>query len=288
MTSARAPSLVLCAALLAACGHVRPALEQGRLKDQLENPSGFRYLRVRGIGVAPASAATITAKRAAARQAALAAARKELLALVGGVRLTGEVTVRDGMTRDSLLRERVDRLVVGAEEALVEWNGVNDCVVTLQVRRSEVDRILKASSPEDSASPPPVTARPQPVHSAWFDSNSEWPRSGPLDLLMPGWAELVASGEDGVSQEASFGLFFRGLAVMAGVGVLAGVSGNELASGRARGSRQKVNLGWGLAAGALGLHVFGVLDANHTLNHRYDVALGSEDGGASFFLTRRF
>ncbi len=145
--------------LASGCASVPSSLESGHLKDDLENISTRRYVRVRGIAVAPDDVSDTTRRRAASRQAALALARKELLGVVGGLRVTGRVLVGDAMLIDQRLKEEVDSLVAAAEVAKTEWAADDSCVVVLQIRRREVEKLKTGIKKSDLPPPLPKKTR---------------------------------------------------------------------------------------------------------------------------------
>jgi len=70
-------------------------------------------------------------------------ARKDLLATVDGVRISGGVTIQQLAERDSLFRELADDIVKGGDEILCEWTKTDDAVVTLELKRSTVERLIQ-------------------------------------------------------------------------------------------------------------------------------------------------
>lgn len=144
------PSLGLLAAsmvlALSACSSIPRATKGGALADLWTGISNRDYLRTRGIGSPPSHAAGRTHRRGASRAAALAMARYELLVVVHGVKLEGGVTVAQLAERDSVVRELADDVVKGAHEVLTEWTDADDCVATIELRRSTVERLIQQKS----------------------------------------------------------------------------------------------------------------------------------------------
>lgn len=134
------------AIMIAGCAGVPRATKGGALKDLWGSISTKDYIRTRGIGVPPLGATGRTHRRGASRSAALGMARYELLAIVSGVKLSGGVTIAQLAERDSLIRELADDLVKGAHEVLTEWTETDDCVVTLEMRKSTVERLIEKKS----------------------------------------------------------------------------------------------------------------------------------------------
>ncbi len=142
---------LMLALVLSGCGGHQRALSKGQIKNIWEQVSDKGYIRVRGVGAAPDSATTQTKRRGLARNAALVAARYEALALVKGVRVTGGLTIKDLEEKDSEIREVAERIVNGFEEVQTEWTEDDGAVVLLELRRSELKRILRESRAYDPA-----------------------------------------------------------------------------------------------------------------------------------------
>lgn len=308
-TPRRSRSIILGLLFSAAgCSHVEPSIQNGRIKDEWKNPSSRTYLRVRGIGIASPDTKDDAARRAGSREAALVAARKELLALVGGLRLTGGITVKDAMTIDSELAVSVDWLVYGAEEYRVEWGDAASCVVTLQVRRSVVEKMIAGVKPKDLPKP-----LPEPARQLWrTESRSEVPwtradiagrRTGLLSLpkttlvlgfLVPGWAQIYAGQE--LNGDESMKMTLKGIGVMGGTLGLLAVAGDNLqtksgSSGTAGSSNTKDNhtLAYGALGAAALLHSYGAWDGFRSLmaNGTW-VTLTPVPGGVQVATGRRF
>lgn len=147
---ATSPSAGLLAPILSlticACSGVPRATKGGVLTDLWTGISTTDYLRTRGIGAPSPRAVGRTHRRGSSRAAALAMARYELLAVVAGVKLEGGVTVAQLAERDSLVRELADDVVKGASEVLTEWTDSDDCVVTIELRRATVERLIQQKS----------------------------------------------------------------------------------------------------------------------------------------------
>lgn len=301
--------LLLAAVLLSACGHVEPSLHGGRLKDSWSNPSSRRYLRVRGIGSTSTDIEDDVRRRAESREAALASARKELLSLIGGLRLAGGITVRDAMVVDSELRSTVDRLVFGSEEYRTEWTESGACVVTLQVERSTVKKMVEGIKPKDLPAP-----LPEPTRRFWkaeSQKDVKWTRADVADrksvlagvpktlvvggLLVPGWAQIFAGQE--LEGDESMKLTLRGIGVMGGTLGLLAIGLDNLphkptgGNGTASSTNTKDNRGVGYAclAGAAVLHVLGIVDGYHSLR-RTSIwfSVIPQGGGARFIAGMRF
>lgn len=130
------------AVLLGGCASVPRATHGGQLSMIWGSISTKDFLRVRGIGVAKPGAAGSTARRGASRNAALVAARYQLLSVVKGVKLEGGVTVSQLMEKDSLIREIANEVVSGGDEVKTEWLADDGCVVTLELKRSKVEHLI--------------------------------------------------------------------------------------------------------------------------------------------------
>jgi hypothetical protein len=132
--------------LLSACASIPRATVQGRLAEAWTQISSSEFVRVRGIGVANTKVRGLTRRRGLSRDAALVAARYNLLALIKGVRLSGGITVSQLIERDSLIAEVANEVVSGGEEVLTEWTKDGGCVVTLELKRSTVEQLIQKES----------------------------------------------------------------------------------------------------------------------------------------------
>lgn len=132
---------------LAACHDVDKAVVKGKVKDLWPQVSDSEFLRTRGVGVPPENARGLTRRRGLSRNAALVSARYEMLAVLKGVKVGGGLTVGDLMQKDSKVKEAADRIISGAVEVQTEWAADDGCVVTLEVRRDEVERAMDRDRP---------------------------------------------------------------------------------------------------------------------------------------------
>lgn len=145
---------LLSAILLASgCASIPRATEDGKIKSFWSQISTKDFIRVRGIGIAPRKfhGYSLTARRGSSRNAALVAARFELLAVIKGVKLEGGVSISQLMDTSSVVREIANDLVKGGEEVQTEWTASDDCVVTLELKRSTVERLIQKDSPRERA-----------------------------------------------------------------------------------------------------------------------------------------
>lgn len=138
--------VALSAIMVSGCASVPRATDGGRVLDIWSKVSTRDFIRVRGIGATNPTARGLTARRGASRSAALVAARYQLLSVIKGVKLEGGVTVAQLMERDSLVREIADEVVAGGDEVKTEWTSDDGCVVTLELRRSKVERLISEKS----------------------------------------------------------------------------------------------------------------------------------------------
>lgn len=126
-----------------ACAHAPRSTRAGKLLDLWTQVSDRSYLRVRGIGAVPLAAKGQTARRGHSRNAALAAARYELLSVIRGVKLEGGISIGHLMERDSLIKEIANAVVAGGEEVSTEWLADDGCVVLLELRRARVEQLIR-------------------------------------------------------------------------------------------------------------------------------------------------
>ena len=140
-------ALLLAVIVLASgCASLPRATQSGRLLDVWSKISDKSYIRTRGIGGVPAGTTGQTARRGASRNAGLVAARYELLSVIKGVKLSGGITIAQLMEKDSVVRELADDLVRGGEEVQTEWLNDDGCVITLELRRATVERLIQEKS----------------------------------------------------------------------------------------------------------------------------------------------
>ena len=74
-------------------------------------------------------------------------AQYELLSMIKGVRLDGGVTVQRALEIDSVLAARVHETIRGAEIRKSEFTADGGCVVTVRLKKSELERSLGAKVP---------------------------------------------------------------------------------------------------------------------------------------------
>lgn len=132
--------------LLSGCAGVPRATQGGRVLDIWSQVSTKDFIRVRGIGAVGTGIRGLTARRGASRNAALVSARYELLAVIKGVKLDGGITMAQLIEKDSLIREIANEVVSGGDEVKTEWLIDDGCVVTLELKRSKVERLIKEKS----------------------------------------------------------------------------------------------------------------------------------------------
>jgi len=139
-------AMTLCLVLLSGCASIPRATIQGQIADAWTQISTKEYIRVRGIGAVDHGVHGPTRRRGLSRDAALVAARYNLLALIKGVRISGGITVAQLMEKDSLIREIANEVVSGGEEVVTEWTRDGGCVVTLELKRSKVEKLIQEKS----------------------------------------------------------------------------------------------------------------------------------------------
>jgi hypothetical protein len=132
------------------CAHIPRATVAGHLRDAWDQISTSDYLRVRGIGAAPDEITGQTKRRGFSRNAALVAARYQLLSVIKGVKLEGGVTISQLMEKDSLIREIANEVVAGGEEIQTDWLTDDGCVVTLELRRDKVERLIQRKTKHEA------------------------------------------------------------------------------------------------------------------------------------------
>ena len=133
------------------CSHLPRATEDGHLKSFWSQISTKDYIRTRGVGAVAPGIMGQTARRGSSRNAALVSARYELLAAIKGVKLEGGVSIAQLMDKSSVIREIANELVKGGEEVQTEWLSDGGAVVTLELKRSTVERLIQRDSPRERA-----------------------------------------------------------------------------------------------------------------------------------------
>ena len=134
---------VLCVCLVVSGCDERKSVIKGRIKDAWGQISDKDYVRVRGIGAIPRGTVGFTNRRGLSRNAALVAARYEMLAVIKGIKVTGGLTVGKLMQKDSQIREVADRIIHGAEEVKAEWAEDDGCIVTLELKRADIEKLVE-------------------------------------------------------------------------------------------------------------------------------------------------
>ncbi len=134
--------------LSAGCGGSgKYTLANGKgIVDSWGTVSDEAAIRVRGVGVAPQDARGRTLRRGMSRDAALVEARKELIAKVEGIKISGDVTIKKKVETDSNLKEIVDNVISNAEEVQTNWADDDSCTVVLELRRDQVESVLERST----------------------------------------------------------------------------------------------------------------------------------------------
>ena len=117
----------------------------------------------RGIGAPPAYPGNAAQARAMAERAAFIVALRNLLETVKGVRVDSETVVENFMTKNDVIRTRVDGIVKGAR--VVKTQYLSDGSVEVLVAMPMKGAFLNALVPDNfgRSSTPPVTQRPLPV-----------------------------------------------------------------------------------------------------------------------------
>jgi hypothetical protein len=137
--------LVACIGIfLAACGSGKKSyMKKGEIDQTMDvNASGNNYFEAVGIG-APIPEATSTAQRkATSKNAAVEAARYEMLAMLMGVELEGGIRVEKAVETDSVLQSNVKAVSRGAEITKVEWDKDDGCVVTMRIPKKRAEQMM--------------------------------------------------------------------------------------------------------------------------------------------------
>lgn len=125
------------------CDKSGRATVDGKIKGLWASVSDSDFIRTRGIGATRTDIKGKTQRMALSREAALVQARYEMLVIIKGAHMEGGVTVELAMEKDSNIKALVDRLIRGAEEVKTEWLEDDGCVVTIELKRAQVEKMLK-------------------------------------------------------------------------------------------------------------------------------------------------
>jgi len=254
------------------CDDKTKAVTRGRLKDAWSQISDRDYVRVRGIGVAPLSAKGSTHRRGLSRQAGLVAARYEGLSLIKGVSIHGGLTVGKLMETNSQITEVANRIIRGMEEIKTEWTADDGAVVTLELRRDMIEKLILEDQKWE-----PLTDREkveletrqleakakmgvQIVWNSEYEGGRTPGKALGLGLLVPGLGQIYADA-DGAGGGGGYYTFVL-VGSLAGAGVYF-MEPHEVGGVRSDGTREKMRTpGYGipLLVGAAALHVWGAVD----------------------------
>lgn len=127
------------------CGADRRALTRERtVRDVLTVTSDANYIRVRGFGAVPEGIKDQVRRRGLSRNAGLVSARYEMSVLLRGVRTTGGLAIASLIEKDSRIQEKMDQVISGAEEEVVEFTRDDGAIVLLRIERSKIEDMLSA------------------------------------------------------------------------------------------------------------------------------------------------
>lgn len=141
--------MALAVVLFAGCAGTTRSMSKGQVKDVWKEASDKNYIRTRGMGAAPEGVSDLTQRRGMSRNAALVAARYEMLQVIKGLRVTGGLTVEKLIQTDGRIAEVADKIVAGSEEVQTEWGKGDGCVVLIQLDRDEVVAIVRRTMRAD-------------------------------------------------------------------------------------------------------------------------------------------
>ena len=135
----KALTLVVLAVLIirtGCAGHktmTRQTRRGGTLPGVMEEPGLTKlYLQTIGIGSSDASLPA-TQRKATAREAAIVMAQKEMLSILKGTTIKGNITVERAMEKSSRVEAQVNGLLKGARVIKTEWLKDGSAVVILQL-----------------------------------------------------------------------------------------------------------------------------------------------------------
>lgn len=135
-------SVLAIAASAAFSGCAKKYVKHGKVVDVIEqNMVTRKYIQAIGIGAGDPSLATVTQRRATARNAAIVSAQYELLTLVKGVEIEGGITVSRAMETDSELTSRVRDVVRGAEIVSTRFTNDNGALVVMRLPKARLKRL---------------------------------------------------------------------------------------------------------------------------------------------------
>ena len=143
--------VVLLFVVFSGCSGANRSLNKGVIKDIWTQASDSNTIRVRGVGSAPDGIVNETQKRGLAREAALVNGRREALALLRGVKLTGGITIQKLMEKDSSVKELANAVILGMEEVQTEFTADSGCVVLLELKRDKLAKMLTDAGTADAS-----------------------------------------------------------------------------------------------------------------------------------------
>ena len=130
-------------AALAACSGVQSRVRDGKVQTTIDQKAvRAGQLEAIGIGASDPALTSDTQRKALARDAAIAKAQYEMLAMVKGVTPEGGVTADRAMESDSTLETRLLETIRGAEIVKSEFTADNGCVVTLRLPKSRLESMM--------------------------------------------------------------------------------------------------------------------------------------------------
>ena len=130
-------------AALSGCAPVTSRVTQGKVQTTIDQtPARSAFIEAIGIGASDPALSSDTQRKALARDAAIAKAQYEMLAMVKGVELQGGITVSRAMEKDGTLETRIKDTLRGAEILKSEFTADNGCVVTIRLPRSRLENMM--------------------------------------------------------------------------------------------------------------------------------------------------
>ena len=129
---------------LVGCGGVPSKVgREGEIKNTIEMQRNSDYIDAIGIGAADTAIINTTQRRSLSREAAIVRAQHEMLSIIKGIQVAGDVIVEQAITTNSRLKTEIDIVIKGAEIVKSEWTADDGCIATLRLERKRLDKILK-------------------------------------------------------------------------------------------------------------------------------------------------
>jgi len=135
-------AVAVVAAVLSGCSGMNSGVSHGQVANTWNDASDSKTLRFRGLGTSPATATSTTQRMGLSRQAAQADARAQATAYLRGLRVKGDIEVKDAVLKNSNIQGLIDHVIAGLVEERTQWLDDGGCLVVMSIDRSQVDQMI--------------------------------------------------------------------------------------------------------------------------------------------------